>query len=187
MQAKKTVTALRIEIEEVFALLDSWCDCSPEELAVVPEDVGWSIPLIIEHVGIVNRYLLLTLDKGVEKAVRRAARGVPLPDGESDLTIFSEIADPDAFDWQPPPHMVPTGSLPPVEARSVLAWQRRECIVLLERMAKGEGFLHTVRMSVRDLGRLDMYQWLYFLLMHARRHLEQMERAVAGRGKELIS
>ena len=183
MPAEKTVTVLRVEIEEVFTLLDRWCERPPEELAVVPEDVGWSIPLIIEHVGIVNRYLLLTLDKGAEKAVRRAVRGVPLPEGESDLTIFSEIANPDAFDWQPPQHMVPTGALPLAEARAVLARQRRECIVLLERMAKGEGFLHTVRMSVRDLGRLDMYQWLYFLLMHARRHLEQMERAVAGREK----
>jgi len=181
MSAEKTVTALRVEIEEVFALLDHWCGRPPEELAVVPEDVGWSIPLIIEHVGIVNRYLLLTLGKGVEKAVRRAARGVPLPDGESDLTIFSEIADPDAFDWQPPQHMVPTGALPLVEARVVLARQRRECLLFLEKMAKGEGFLHTVRMSVRNLGRLDMYQWLWFLLMHSRRHLDQMGRIVASR------
>jgi hypothetical protein len=176
MPAEKTIASIRIEIGEAFDRLDRWCTRPAEELAVVPEDVGWSISLIIEHVGIVNRFLLLTLHKGVETAVRRATRGLPLPDGESDLNIFSEIADPDSFDWQPPKHMVPTGTLPLVEARAVLARQRRDCFLLLDRMANGEGLLHTVRMSVRDLGQLDMYQWLWFMLMHARRHLAQMER-----------
>jgi hypothetical protein len=179
MPAEKTVNVLRTEIKIVFALLDRWCECPPETLAIVPQDVGWSIKLIIEHISIVNRYLLMTLDKGVEKTARRAARGVPIPDGESDLNIFGEIADPDAFDWQPPRHMVPTGVLPVEEARSALARQRCDCLQLLERMENGEGFLHTVSMSVRDLGRLDLYQWLWFLLMHSRRHLAQMDRAVA--------
>jgi hypothetical protein len=180
MPAEKTINALRDGIVDVFARLDSWCTRPPTELAVVPEDVGWSILLILEHVGIVNHYLLLTIQKGVEKAVRRAARGVAIPDGESDLKIFGAIADPDAFDWQPPRHMVPTGAVSLAEARAVLGRQRLECLSLLEGIMQGEGFLHRVRMSVRDLGRLDMYQWLWFLLMHSRRHLAQMERAVAG-------
>jgi hypothetical protein len=179
MSEGKTIHALRSEINEVFALLDMWCASPPEVLSVVPEDVGWSISLIIEHVGIVNGYLLLTLSKGVTTAVRRAARGVPVPDVESNLTIFGDIADPDAFDWQPPRHMVPTGTVPPQASRALLALQHCECLALLDRMANGEGLLHTVRMSVRELGRLDMYQWLWFLLMHSRRHLAQMERAVA--------
>jgi hypothetical protein len=29
-------------------------------------------------------------------------------------------------------------------------------------------------MSVNALGRIDLYQWLYFLAQHARRHLQQM-------------
>ncbi|HET6421383.1 MAG TPA: DinB family protein [Geobacteraceae bacterium] len=184
MPAEKTISALRFEIEDVFAHLDRWCARSPEELAVVPEDVGWSIALIIEHIGIVNHYLLLTLRKGVETAVRRAARGLPIPADESDLAIFGEIADPDAFDWQPPKHMLPKGKIQLTKARSVLDLQRYECLGLLDKMAQGEGFLHTIRMSVRDLGRLDMYQWLWFLLMHARRHLTQMERTVVGLKQE---
>ncbi len=187
MPAEKTIAILRVEIEEVFMQLERWCTQPPDVLAVVPEDVGWSISLIIEHVCIVNNYLLLTLRKGVETAVRRADRGVPVPDGESDFTIFAEIADPDAFDWQPPKHMVPTGTLPQAKIREVLARQGSECLLILKRMSNGEGFLHTIRMSVRDLGRLDMYQWLRFLLMHSRRHLIQMERAVNVKVKEHTS
>jgi hypothetical protein len=179
MPAEQTIAALAAEIDEVFGQLDRWCGRPPTELAVVPADVGWSIELILEHIGLVNHYLLLTLAKGVDLAGRRAAAGEPIPAGESDLTIFGAIADPDAFDWQPPAHMVPTGAQPAAESRALLAEQRRECCRLLARMGQGEGFLHRVRMSVRDLGRLDMYQWLWFLLMHARRHLAQVERAGA--------
>jgi hypothetical protein len=34
-------------------------------------------------------------------------------------------------------------------------------------------------MSVNDLGKIDLYQWLCFLAQHARRHLHQL-RAVEG-------
>lgn len=30
-------------------------------------------------------------------------------------------------------------------------------------------------MSVNDLGKIDLYQWLYFLARHARRHVQQMQ------------
>ncbi len=179
--AEKTVRALRDEIAAIFGLLDSWCARSPEELDLVPKDVGWNIRLILEHISLVNHYLLLTLGKGVRLAVRRAGRQ-PIPAGESDLTIFAEIADPDAFDWEPPKHMIPTGLTPLDEVRELLEEQRGECLCLLEKMARGEGFLHTVHMSVQNLGRLDMYQWLWFLLMHARRHLTQMLTALKDDG-----
>ena len=53
--------------------------------------------------------------------------------------------------------------------------QRRECLEILEQLGGGEGALHRVRMSVNQSGKLDIYQWLYFLAQHARRHLDQMK------------
>jgi len=177
MPFTQTVYMIRAEIGYVFRQLDDWCAQPAGVLEIVPHDVGWSIRLILEHVGIVNRFLLLTIRKGAGLALKRARR-LPLPDGESDLGIFGEIADPDAFDWRPPAHMIPAGTLSAAEAREILAQQERECLELLESMPHGEGALHRIGMSVRGLGKLDMYQWLWFLLMHARRHLAQMERAV---------
>ena len=43
-------------------------------------------------------------------------------------------------------------------------------------LGHGEGSLYTVRMSVQNLGKMDMYQWLYFLALHQRRHIAQMEQ-----------
>jgi hypothetical protein len=52
--------------------------------------------------------------------------------------------------------------------------QYRECVSILDRLRGGEGALHKVRMSVNESGRLDVYQWLYFLAQHAARHIDQM-------------
>jgi hypothetical protein len=173
---QRTVRKIRSEMASIFDELDRWCGSPIEILDIVPPDVGWNIALILEHLTLVNHYLLLTLRKGVRIAVRRS-ECVASPLKESDLSRFEDIADPDAFDWQPPKHMIPRGGIQLNQVRELLRKQRHECLTLLESMPNGEGFLHTVRMSVRDLGRLDMYQWLWFLLMHARRHLSQMERA----------
>ena len=70
--------------------------------------------------------------------------------------------------------MVPTGDVSAEEVRSLMRDQVRECLEILGRLGGGEGSLHRVRMSVNDSGRLDVYQWLQFLALHARRHLAQM-------------
>ena len=56
--------------------------------------------------------------------------------------------------------------------------QVQECLQILDEIKNGEGLLHTVRMSVQDLGKLDMYQWLYFLVQHAKRHIVEIERII---------
>jgi hypothetical protein len=76
--------------------------------------------------------------------------------------------------------MIPTGTRPVTEVREQLTGQHGHCLGLLERMGKGEGALCTFRMSVYGLGRLDMYQWLYFLAQHGRWHLEFLARREAG-------
>ncbi len=70
--------------------------------------------------------------------------------------------------------MVPTGTRPSDEVLSLMREQVRECLDILGRLGGGEGSLHRVRMSVNDCGRLDVYQWLQFLALHARRHLAQL-------------
>jgi hypothetical protein len=71
--------------------------------------------------------------------------------------------------------MEPTGaSLEDVHTR--LQTQYQECLTILAALGNGEGSLSTVRMSVQSLGKMDMYQWLYFLVLHQKRHIAQMEQ-----------
>jgi hypothetical protein len=161
---------------QLFSELDGWFDHPLRELEARPGNSGaWTAAEHLEHVSLVNHFLLLTIAKGCAKALKRAGH-VPLPANESDLTPLLPIADPDAFAWSPPAHMEPTGAREPAELRLLLRDQCRRCLELLAGMPPGVGRLCTIRMSVHDLGRLDMYQWLYFLAQHGRYHLTLLGR-----------
>ena len=58
--------------------------------------------------------------------------------------------------------------------RQNLEQQREDCLAILEQLSGGAGALCRVTMSVNDLGKIDLYQWLYFIAMHIRRHLSQL-------------
>lgn len=171
-----TIATVRDTLVDIFARLDAWCARPAERLLYRPAyQDAWSVAEHLEHVALVNHFLLLTIGKGVATALRRA-RTQAIPAGESDLARLVSIGDPDAFPWEPPGHMMPRGAKQPEEVREVLELQLGQCLELLERMGRGEGRLCSFRMSVCDLGRLDMYQWLYFLARHGLWHLEFLAR-----------
>jgi hypothetical protein len=172
-----TGTAERVgnALLEAFSELDDWFEREGSVLDLRPEYEGaWTILEHLEHVSLTNHFLLLTIKKGCRICLRRTA-GATLPEGESDLDLLAPVAVPGEFAWDPPGHMIPTGSRAALEIRAELSAQRAECLGLLEAMTRGEGRLYSIRMSVNRLGRLDMYQWLYFLAQHARYHLRWME------------
>lgn len=178
----ETPTKVRLALRQVFSLLDARFDLPVAELEFrLACSEAWTILEHLEHVCLCNQFLLLTITKGCAKARRRASEG-QLPEGESDLALLSTIALPGAFDWPPPSHMIPTGTRTPAELRTQLNYQRDQCMELLAGMPSGEGRLCSIWMSVHALGRLDMYQWLYFLAQHAKYHLALID---ARRGHEV--
>lgn len=44
----------------------------------------------------------------------------------------------------------------------------------MERIADGKGALCRVTMTVADPGKIDLYQWLFFLAQRAACHVQQM-------------
>jgi hypothetical protein len=171
-----TIDAVHTALDEVFSRLDSLCARSVDDLyhrPACPE--AWTVAEHLEHVSLVNHFLLLTIGKGVAAALRRA-RTQPIPPVESGLLRLAPIADPAAFPWEPPGHMIPSGTKPVAEVRALLNAQHTQCRGLLEQMGGGEGRLCSFRMSVYNLGKMDMYQWLYFLAQHGFWHLAFLAR-----------
>jgi len=174
--ASATIASLRGTIDETFVRLDSLCAKPAAYLHHRPAYAdAWTVAEHLEHVSLANRFLLLTIGKGVTTALRRV-QTQPVPAGESDLLRLDPIADPAAFPWEPPAHMIPTGTRTDADVRALLGAQHGECLGLLQRMGTGEGRLCSFRMSVYRLGMLDMYQWLYFLARHGCWHLEFLAR-----------
>jgi uncharacterized damage-inducible protein DinB len=177
MPYEKTIQVVRQALSETLLELETWFELPEESRCYRPQDGGWSIQAILEHITLTNHYLLLIIRQGQEKAIRRAMRGVPVDEGESDLERLTPIGHPDAFSWIRPEHMEPTGaSLEEIHVRLQTKYQ--ECLTILAALGNGEGSLSRVRMSVQNLGKMDMYQWLYFLVLHQKRHIAQMEQVL---------
>jgi hypothetical protein len=179
LSAQQTVA---IALSDAFAGLDACCLLDRTLLATRPPyPDAWTIAEQLEHVCLANHYLLLTIGKGCRIACRRAAAG-KVAEGETDLAPLAALAEPGRFDWQPPPHMVPEGGREAVWLRQELRRQGDEARRLLAALGNETGRLYRIRMSVNALGKLDMYQWLYFLAQHVRYHLRLIAGQRTGRG-----
>jgi hypothetical protein len=187
MPYKRTIAAVRLALSDVFAQVDRWFDRPPELRAFKPASGGWSIDQVLEHITLTNHFLMLTLRKWADIVSRRAARGVPIPEGESDLSRLDVIGQRGSFSWIRPEHMEPTGQPTSGEVRATMQRQLAECQAILERLARGEGALCQIRMTVNDLGKIDLYQWLYFLAQHALRHLQQMDAIAQEAGSSVLN
>ena len=71
--------------------------------------------------------------------------------------------------------MEPKGDVSDEEIKDELISQLRRCLNHLEELKNGEGLLYKTMMTVNGLGKINVYEYIYFLSKHAERHLYQME------------
>jgi hypothetical protein len=72
--------------------------------------------------------------------------------------------------------MEPEGIRPLTEIRQELKEQAGRCLHYLHSMPNGEGVVYKTTMTVNNLGKIDVYQYIYFLTQHAGRHITQMQK-----------
>ena len=168
-------------LRTTFDSIDAWFDRREELREYKPMDGGWSVKQVLEHIGLTNHFLLILINKGAEKAMREASR----LDLQTELLNYhfhrdklDEIGS-RTFEWIRPSHMEPQGDKAPSEVRQQLRAQLEECLCILDKLKNGEGALCRTAMSVNELGKLDVYEYIYFLARHGQRHLKQMERVEA--------
>jgi len=92
-----------------------------------------------------------------------------------DLNKINEIGIHKSFDWIRPEHMEPKGNKSALEIKEELLTQLNRCLNQLEKLKNGKGLLYKTTMTVNDLGKLNVYEYVYFLSKHAERHIGQME------------
>jgi len=178
MSVSPVVNRIKADMLEVFGKLDHWFDVDDALLNHKPAGGGWSVREILEHVSLANHFLLLLIRKLVDKSLARSRREdylSILEDYRFDWEKLEMMAKPGAFAWQRPEHMEPTGNASLDEVRATLKLQMGECMDLLDAVKDGQGVLYKIMMSVNDLGKIDVYHYVYFLVQHAKRHIVQME------------
>lgn len=173
--ARRTGAALADVRERLAARADA--------LEFRPADGAWSNLEIAEHVALVDRYLLILAEKIAAKSNARARRGPPSAAEPSPIAHLESLASRE-FAWSSPAHMRPSGRVAPQAIASELDLQAARCAALLADARDGRGTLHRIRMSVVDGDdRLDLYQFMTVIALHAERHARQMQRNADERAR----
>ncbi|HEY9060076.1 MAG TPA: DinB family protein [Pseudobacteroides sp.] len=178
MNIKEIIQMIKNAIESTFQEIDKWFEKSEQLRSYSPQDKGWTINEILEHISLTNHFLLILINKGTKKAIEIARKGnanIELSDYKFGSEKLDEIAIYNSFNWINPEHMEPTGEKALLEIRTLLKSQVNQCLTNLEEMANGEGTLYKTMMTVNSLGKIDVYHYIYFLAQHAKRHIAQME------------
>ena len=172
------IQQIQIHLIGTHALIFDWFREEKEIKNYKPVDGGWTIAEILEHVSLTSHYLLILIDKGADKAIRNV-HNLSLEDEienfDWDLERFGRIGILKSFPWTRPEHMEPTGEKTEYEIRSILVNQLRKCLNHLEDLTDGTGLLYKTTMTVNDLGKINVYEYIYFLSKHAERHIYQMK------------
>ena len=178
MRIDHIINEIRDTLTGTFAEIDTWFDKGPVLRSAVPPGGGWTIDQILEHISLTNHFLLIIIEKGTRKALANAAKTdlqAALQDYQFHRDQLDEVGMHRSFSWIRPAHMQPTGLPSPDAVRLLLKSQVAQCLGYLALLSNGEGALYKTTMSVNSLGKIDVYEYIYFLAQHGRRHIGQME------------
>ena len=178
MEIKSYIQQIQIHLIKTHSSIFDWFEETEEVKNYRPVDTGWTISEILEHIALTSHFLLKLIDKGTDKALRNV-KNLSLEElrknFDYDLNKINEIGIHKSFDWIRPEHMEPKGNKSALEIKEELLTQLNRCLNQLEKLKNGKGLLYKTTMTVNDLGKLNVYEYVYFLSKHAERHIGQME------------
>lgn len=173
------INRIKNELIRAFDDLFYWCKSDDQLLDHHPSNNGWTIRQILEHISLTNHFLLILIRKGTVKSIEKASStdySDLLVNYDLDWEKLKMIGEHRSFEWNRPEHMEPTNEIPLSDVKIKLEQQLQECISLIDQISNGEGVLYKTMMSVNNLGKIDVYHYIYFLVQHINRHLRQMEK-----------
>ena len=172
------IDRIKEELNRSFEELFHWFESPHNLLDYAPANRGWTIRQILEHISLTNHFLLILIRKGVNRSIEKASitdYSALLHDYDLDWKNLKLVGEHRSFEWNRPKHMEPTNEIALGDVKIKLQQQLQECLSLLDRIPNGEGVLYKTMMSVNNLGKIDVYHYIYFLVQHLKRHLMQMK------------
>lgn len=177
MDIFRLIHDIKMHLKLSFDEVDRWFEKDKEILNHQPANGGWTVQQVLEHIYLTNFYLLILIEKGSKKAMRNYLNldlNSEIKNYSFDKEKFEEVGEHGTFEWIRPEHMEPKGELNSTEIRNLIILQYHQCLEYLELMKNGEGLLCKTTMTVSELGKINVYEYIYFLSLHSRRHLTQM-------------
>lgn len=178
MNLKEYIQLIQLHLIATHHEVINWFNLNTKIKEYKPNDNGWSINEILEHIALTSHFLLILIDKGSDKALRNINKESIeelLQKEEFNLDRIEKIGIHKSFDWIRPEHMEPTGQKSDLEIKDQLISQLNRCLTKLELLKNGEGLRYKTTMTVEGLGKINVYEYIYFLSQHAKRHIQQMK------------
>jgi hypothetical protein len=179
MNIEDLISEIEHFLINVQTKVDHWFDKPVDLRRFRPQNQGWTIDEILGHIALTSHFLLIIIEKGAVKALKNVQNKdlqVELQHYDFQRDRLNEIGIYKSFAWIRPAHMEPKGDKSLSEIRLTLKQQLQQCQNILDKLKYGEGVLYKTTMTVNQLGKIDVYEYLYFLGKHAERHIEQMRR-----------
>ena len=134
----------------------------------------WSIGLIAEHLGLVERGLFSRVERALEGDANPDWQSVTEKNGLIEQLLHDRGTPRDA-----PERVVPTGTLGREEALRVYRERRGRSLAFAE--TTGDQLkTHTLDHHRPVFGTLNAYQWLLYIPWHNQRHIRQIEEIKAA-------
>jgi DinB superfamily len=179
MDIQSIITDIKNSLVNTYSTIDTWFDKDLKLRNYRPTSGGWTINEILEHIGLTNHFLLILIDKGTTKALQNVHKldlKTELQNHVFHFDKLTEVGIHKSFTWIRPEHMEPKGDKTIDEIHNQLKEQVSQCLNNLDRLKNGEGVLYKTTMTVNDLGKINVYEYIYFLAQHGQRHVTQMEK-----------
>ena len=183
MTIEKVILQIRRDLIRSISGLDAWFDKDHTLLELRAADGTKTVRELIEEVAGINRHLLGLIDQARTTAAKEDLSEIP---ADEYCLMVEEINDAlmgRPFEWQLSNQPLTKPSLE--EVRYEIREQLDRCLIHLELLMEGEGNPFKTDLSVANIGRLDVYQSIYFLALHVRRFLCELDAILEDHNGEM--
>lgn len=168
------ITKIRIELRQAFQQIQDVFAIREDILFYKPADEGWSINEVLEHVLLANYFLLRIVNKQVAKdmlVAKQTKSGNTTANYSLNMTKLKAMEVTGSYVWVPKRYTEPAGEVPLLQLRMALHDQMVESLTILNSKQAMEAIAETY-----EAGKVDALHYLYFMVKHIQRHLEQIRK-----------
>ncbi len=176
MTIEKIIVTIRNELIRSVSGLDEWFDKDGALMDHRSPSGNRSVRELLECVMLTNRTFLDFIDKGYPKTLY-TQRG-DVHEILHTYCLDEEVLDQAVNNSYPEylRNVMPAANISLPLVRREIREQLDRCLIYLELLHHGEGVLYKTGMTVDRVGQLDIYQALYFLALHVKCHLLELQK-----------
>lgn len=168
------IIKIRMELITTFNQVLDVFTIREDVLYYKPSNDGWSIYQVLEHIMLANHFLLRIVDKQAERALHVAGSFGQTHSAKSyslDVNKLKRMELAGSYVWVPQQYTDPAGDMPLLQLKMTLHDQINRCLGILQNKRLMEAIIRT-----HEATKTDALHYLYFLVQHMQRHLQQVQR-----------